>query len=299
MPDRHIFISHSSKDNAFVARLTADLHEQGYEVWVDKQDIHDGARWIQDIQNAVEKCAAFIVIMSDAARKSEWVERETVLAMRLRKPLFIALIEPILLPLHLITRQYSDFRTVYDDGLEGLLGGMRRTLNKATTPDADKLDTLPLVQQTDPNERNYFAYIEQVEFGKDIALVARELYMFAQQNADAVEFGGSYTPTFHARVQLGDARDVIAFSVLAYMRNPSIQIPLDYLSKYPPYTDLEQRLDVLKTLNQFLPADTEFEESRANRRPTLQLIDLLQGAEQIEALKDILSEIIARLRGGK
>lgn len=296
MSDRHIFISHSSKDNAFVAQLASDLHAQGLKTWVDNDAIADGDRWIQNIQTGIEDCAAFIVVMSDVARKSEWVERETVMAMRLRKPVFIALIEPILLPLHLITRQYSDFRTDYGEGFKGLHTALKRKLRTSSGGTSTEPKPLPLTQQTDPNEQNYFAYIEQVEFGDDIALIARELYNFAQQNADTVEFGGSYTPIFHARVQLNDKRDVIVFSVLAYMRHPSIQVPLDYLSKYPPYTKEAQRLTVLEALSEFLPANTEFDKSRANRRPSIRLLDLLHSAEQLEKLQALLAEIIRNLK---
>jgi hypothetical protein len=106
----YIFLSHSTKDRAFTEKLAEHLHGAGFRAWVDVQDIPDGSTWLRVIEGAVTDCGAMIVVMSKDGRDSEWVERETLLAMGLRKPILIARIDDTPLPLHLINRQYTDFR---------------------------------------------------------------------------------------------------------------------------------------------------------------------------------------------
>ena len=122
----YIFISHSSSDAEFTEYAAARLEEAGFRTWVDVESIPDGSSWPREIQKAVENCGAMLVIMSNAARESEWVERETLLAMSLRKPLFIALIEDTPLPVHLINRQFSDFRKRRDSAMRRLIGVLNK-----------------------------------------------------------------------------------------------------------------------------------------------------------------------------
>src|SRR5579862_9674019 len=109
MTQQTIFMSHSSKDRAFTNDLAQHLQEGGFHCWIDLDDIPDGSTWPREIEKAVTACDAMIVVMSKDGRESEWVERETLMAMDLRKPLFIARIDDTPLPIHLINRQYTDF----------------------------------------------------------------------------------------------------------------------------------------------------------------------------------------------
>lgn len=111
MTNPYIFMSHSSVDREFTTLLAERLTNAGFRCWLDVNDIPDGSTWMREIEKAVIGCGAQVVVMSKDARESEWVERETLLAMSLRKPLFIVRIDDEPLPLHLINRQYTDFRT--------------------------------------------------------------------------------------------------------------------------------------------------------------------------------------------
>ena len=93
MTQPYIFMSHSSHDRDFTTGLAERLQEAGLRCWVDVDDIPDGSTWMREIQKAVEGCGALLVVMSKDGRELEWVERETLLAMELRKPLFIARID--------------------------------------------------------------------------------------------------------------------------------------------------------------------------------------------------------------
>ena len=82
----YIFISYSRYDEAYVKNLASVLEQRGLKAWYDA-GIEAGDRWWRTIEDAIEKCAVFMVIMSPEARESEWVEREILLAQRDKKPI--------------------------------------------------------------------------------------------------------------------------------------------------------------------------------------------------------------------
>ncbi|MCB9457515.1 MAG: SUMF1/EgtB/PvdO family nonheme iron enzyme [Anaerolineaceae bacterium] len=88
----HIFISYSRKNQRYVRGLAEDIRQRGFDVWLDDR-IDYGDRWWRTIVKAIEDCAAFVVVMSPDAEKSEWVEREVLLAQREGKPIFPVLLE--------------------------------------------------------------------------------------------------------------------------------------------------------------------------------------------------------------
>ena len=293
MSQRYVFLSYSRRDGDFAHTLADHLKDAGIRVWIDSSAIEDGSRWLQNIQQGVENASALVVVMSRPARESEWVERETLLALQLRRPIFIALIEDIPLPLHLINRQYTDFRNDYERGLGSLVQSLKRVLAtpiQTTTP-----RPLTDAQSPTPNEANFFEYLKQMNGENDIHLLARDMYHWAKTGADNVEFGGKQTPCFHARVKTNQHNEVTVFSVLAYLRNPSVQIPFDYLQKYPPFTDATTRRDALQQLNAMLPESEQFEDDRASRRPTVPLT-VFDSADRLEAFKELVDDVMQQIR---
>jgi hypothetical protein len=289
----YIFISHSSKDNTFTGDLADGLREAGFNVWVDLDSIPDGGRWLREIQQGVEGCGALLMIMSRFARESEWVERETLLALTLRKPLYIAQIDDAPLPLHLIDRQFTDFREDESRALKQIIRALRK-ISLADTPPPEK-HALPAKISPTPNEDNFFKYLEQLPDGDQHALIARDLYRWAQETTDSVIFGGKYTPGFHARVDL-DAEVVTVFSLWAYMRSPAAQVPFQYLLKHAPYDDADLRRSTLRSLNRLMPEGDKFDSDRADRRPNLPLLSALDRAEHLELFKQVMAEIVDNLR---
>ena len=282
-----IFISHSTKNNDFSQYLAESLREQGFEVWVDLDSIRDGDPWLRSIEGAIRDCDAAVVVMSKVARDSEWVEREVLMVMDLGKRLYIAMIEDLPLPLHLINRQFTDFRDDSPKGREKSLKKLVRALQSDQPRRAPK--NLPAT----PDTSNFFKYVDQLP-GKENALIARDLYRWANSHADSVEFGGKVTPGFHARVNLGDTV-VTVFSLWAYNRNPAVQVQFQYLSEHSPYDASPLRLSTLKSLNRLMPDDERLIEDSIDRRPTIPL-DVLKTADHLELFKQIVEEIINNLR---
>jgi len=278
-----IFISYSRKDIDFARSLAEQLEAAGFTCWIDFAEIESGAQWLKRIQEGIETSDAFVVVMSRAARDSEWVERETLMAMELRKPLHIALIGELPLPLHLINRQFIDFREDQDKAVGDLAAALHQ--RKTTTPTS---------LSPEPTESNFFTYIAQITSSESEALIARDLYHWAQQQADEVTFGGKVTPAYHVRIKL-DGNPLTVFSVWAYPRKPAAQIYFQYLADYAPYTDAHLRRSTLASLNRLLSPENKILEDKADRRPTIAL-SALDSAEKLETFQQIMAEIFENLK---
>jgi hypothetical protein len=282
----HIFISHSTRNDDFARFLADHLVTAGFEVWLDEDDIRSGERWLARLQSAIEDCGAFIVVMSRAAQASEWVERETLLAMDLRKPLHVALIEDMPLPLHLINRQHTRCDQDRERCARKLAAALRR-LDLGAPP-----KRAPRRLSPEPDRDNFFKYLEQLPGGEESAVIARELFAWARDYADEVDFGGKITPGLHIRLRL-DGVEVTVCSVWAYPRRPAVQIQFQYLADHPPYDDAELRRSTLKSLNRL--TDQTLMEDKADRRPTIPL-QALAGSDTLALFVEIMAEIIDNLR---
>lgn len=284
-----IFISHSTTDNEATRIIADNLRQSGFNIWVDFDSIEDGSRWVREIQNGIDTCDVVVVILSKAARQSEWVEKECLYAFDLKKPVFIARIEDVPLPLYLINIQYTDCRFLAD-GIMDLIDAIQKTLTSTVT----LTEHIAEDATADPTEENFFPYVEQLPDGEAAMWVAQDLYFWAQQISDEVEFGGRQNPAYHVKINL-DGEPVTVFSIMAYPRTPSTQIALDYLQSHAPYNKASNRQKVIKQLNQLLPDGIQFDKSRADRRPTIPL-HYLGTAEQLEGYKQIILDLIRHLR---
>jgi hypothetical protein len=75
-----LFISYSHKDQAFVRQLGVYLEQEEIPPWVDNQ-LEYGESWQAVIVERIRRCAAFLLVMSSAARESEFVTKEVAIAL--------------------------------------------------------------------------------------------------------------------------------------------------------------------------------------------------------------------------
>lgn len=76
-----IFLSHSSKDTAFSARLAQELYQaHGYDVWHDIERLNGGDAWWKRIQQELTARFVFLVVLSPDAVASRWVNDEIAIA---------------------------------------------------------------------------------------------------------------------------------------------------------------------------------------------------------------------------
>jgi hypothetical protein len=282
-----IFISHSSADNAFTRELTDQMIEAGLDLWVDFNGIQSGDEWLQQIQVNLDVAKMVVIVMSDNAQKSKWVEREALRAMEQKKPIHIALIEKMPLPLHLVDRQYIDFTEKPEAAARKLMAAVRRTLNANRTPRKKGLSPTP-------DRNNFFKYLKQLPAGDANAAIARDLYQWGKSNGDEIEFGGKYTPGLHVKLQLGDD-EVTLFSIWAYRNQPKVQVHFAWLRDHSPYDDDTMRQSTMLSLNRLM-GDKPFIEEQADRRPTLPLIPALDTESERDFFKQVIAEIIDNLQ---
>ena len=66
-----IFISYSRKDIAYARILHESLTENGFETWIDWQDIPPSTDWLNEVYAAIEQSDTFLFILSDSSTLSE------------------------------------------------------------------------------------------------------------------------------------------------------------------------------------------------------------------------------------
>jgi TIR domain len=105
----HVFISYSRRDRQYARKLAQELRERGYSVWLDDR-IDAGASWHLELEESIENCAVFVVIVTPDSRKSDWVSRELVHATNEKKKVIPLLLAGDDLPFLLNTLQFVDVR---------------------------------------------------------------------------------------------------------------------------------------------------------------------------------------------
>ncbi len=76
MSSGRVFISHASRDDAFVRDLRLALEGQGIPVWVDSRNLRGGDALAPEIEQAIEEARQVIVVLSPHTINSPWVRRE-------------------------------------------------------------------------------------------------------------------------------------------------------------------------------------------------------------------------------
>ncbi len=80
-------LSYATEDQAFAEKLHADLQSKGVSCWFAPHDLKVGDKLRTQIYEAIQKKDKLLLILSEHAVKSDWVEREVELAFeRERQP---------------------------------------------------------------------------------------------------------------------------------------------------------------------------------------------------------------------
>lgn len=90
-----VFISYSRKDIAFARLVHSVLKENGFDTWIDWQDIPPSADWMAEVYEAIEAANTFIFIISETSVASEVCGREIEHAVQNNKRLIPIVIQDI------------------------------------------------------------------------------------------------------------------------------------------------------------------------------------------------------------
>lgn len=85
---RHVFVSHSSDDRDEANFVASYLEQRGLRIWIAPRNVRPGRDYSEQLQQAIEECGAFLVLVTSRSNKSPYVRVETEMAFSLDKPIF-------------------------------------------------------------------------------------------------------------------------------------------------------------------------------------------------------------------
>jgi hypothetical protein len=89
-------LSYATEDQTFAEKLYTDLQSKGVSCWFAPHDLKTGDKLRKQIYEAIQKQDKLLLILSEYAVKSDWVEREVELAFeRERQPPEMLVLFPI------------------------------------------------------------------------------------------------------------------------------------------------------------------------------------------------------------
>ena len=106
---KHFFISYSRTDAEFGENLINRIRAQGFETWVDTEQLLPGHDWRTAIDEAIRASAAVIVVMTPAAKVSEYVTYEWAYALGAGVAVIPVLLDRTDLHPRLAALQYLEF----------------------------------------------------------------------------------------------------------------------------------------------------------------------------------------------
>lgn len=123
-----VFLSHSSKDRAFVSRLVAVLRRHDVRAWYSETNIKGAQQWHDEIGKALKRCDWLVLVLSPDAVASKWVKRELLYSLQHDRfegriaPLLYRPCSPDDLSWTLSLIQMVNFTRGFDRGCLDLLG---------------------------------------------------------------------------------------------------------------------------------------------------------------------------------
>ncbi len=124
---KEVFLSHSTRDRSFVARLTKVFKQNGVRYWYSAAHIKGAKQWHDEIGKALRRCDWFVVVLTPHSVKSAWVKRELLYALnenRYHERIIPLLRKPCRhseLSWTLAEYQFVDFTSDFDAGCRQLL----------------------------------------------------------------------------------------------------------------------------------------------------------------------------------
>ena len=93
-----LFISYSRQDQKVVDFIASQLKGDGFEVWIDRENIRGGDLWREKIVKAIKTTDAFVLMLSPNSVTSDNVRKEVDLAETSKRGLFPILLASVEVP---------------------------------------------------------------------------------------------------------------------------------------------------------------------------------------------------------
>ena len=136
-----VFISYDSEDAHFAHCLADDLRRLGVQVWIAPDSIRPGESWVAAIERGLSESSHMLVVLTPAAVESQWVRKETDVAIALERKGRMQVIpldvKPCAVPLLLSSYQMVSLRRGYHVGLRQIaeILELRVQVLSATVPE--------------------------------------------------------------------------------------------------------------------------------------------------------------------
>ena len=132
-----IFISYAHQDSEFAHQLAHDLTTNGYPIWIAPDSIQPGEKWVESINRGLAESGIFLLLLTNAAINSRWVQSETNAAITLEHQGEIQFIplqaEQCIPPPLWQTYQWVTFLDDYQTGLRQLLVRLKSSSTQMPT----------------------------------------------------------------------------------------------------------------------------------------------------------------------
>ena len=80
-----LFVSHVSEDKAHAKELVTELERRGVACWIAPRDVRAGKPYDDEIAEAIDDCAAMLLIFSERCNESHYIRREITVAGEAQK----------------------------------------------------------------------------------------------------------------------------------------------------------------------------------------------------------------------
>ncbi len=137
MKFKKIFFSYSRTDTEFAVKLASDLKKEGYDVWIDQEDIRAGSEWDRQIEEALTTSDCLVFIQSERSAASTNVLDEVYFALEENKTVIPVIISESKAPFRIKRLQHINFIGNYEAGLKSL----KDNLSGAALPEINSVTT--------------------------------------------------------------------------------------------------------------------------------------------------------------
>lgn len=107
-------------------KLALDLKKEGFNVWVDQEDIRAGTEWDIEIEKALETCDCLLFIESEKSVTSNNVLDEVYYALEQKKRVIPIIYHDSKTPFRIQRLQHINFSKDYNEGLLDLTRELKR-----------------------------------------------------------------------------------------------------------------------------------------------------------------------------
>ena len=128
-----VFISYSRKDYYFAESLAVHLFRRGVPAWLDVKDLTPGNSWEQQLDDALDRASAVVVVASPGSLTRLNVRKEWERARKNGKRIIVAHFRGSEIPEELAGCEAVDFRGAFGPALKSLATSLEQTSRAGTT----------------------------------------------------------------------------------------------------------------------------------------------------------------------